>query len=115
MVAYFGDNSTTVFFTSQLPTWTDNSGNATLGVMGAPSDYVFYVGHTRLTYVARDPEGNEDSCVQTIHVKGKASRPGNVVVERLPGMREVSGSIPGSVKQKTLKFEVVLLRLALGT
>ncbi len=29
-------------------------------------------------------------------------RPGSVVVERSPGMREVSGSIPGRVKQKTL-------------
>ncbi len=31
-------------------------------------------------------------------------RPGSVVVERSPGMREVGGSIPGRVKQKTLKF-----------
>ena len=36
-------------------------------------------------------------------------RPGSVVVERLPDMREVGGSIPGCVKQKTLKFEVLLL------
>ncbi len=42
-------------------------------------------------------------------------RPRSVVVERLPGMREVGGSIPGHVKQKTLKFEVLLLCLALGT
>ncbi len=42
-------------------------------------------------------------------------RPGSVVVERLPGMREVGGSIPGRVKQKTLKFEVLLLCLALST
>ncbi len=39
-------------------------------------------------------------------------RPGSVVVERSPGMREVGGSIPGRVKQKTLKFEVLLLCLA---
>ncbi len=42
-------------------------------------------------------------------------RPGSVVVERSPGMREVGGSIPGCVKQKTLKFEVLLLCLALST
>ncbi len=41
-------------------------------------------------------------------------RPGSVVVERSPGMREVGGSIPGRVKQKTLKFEVLLLCLALS-
>ncbi len=44
-----------------------------------------------------------------------APRPGSVVVERSPGMREVGGSIPGRVKQKTLKFEVLLLCLALST
>ncbi len=32
--------------------------------------------------------------------------PGSVVVERSSGMGEVGGSIPGRVKQKTLKFEV---------
>ncbi len=42
-------------------------------------------------------------------------RPGSVVVERSPGMREVGGSIPGRLKQKTLKFEVLLLCLALST
>ena len=42
-------------------------------------------------------------------------RPGSVVVERSPGMREVGGSIPSRVKQKTLKFEVLLLWLALST
>ncbi len=42
-------------------------------------------------------------------------RPGSVVVEHSPGMREVGGSIPGRVKQKTLKFEVLLLSLALST
>ncbi len=42
-------------------------------------------------------------------------RPGSVVVECLPGMREVGGSIPGRVKQKTLEFEVLLLCLALST
>ncbi len=42
-------------------------------------------------------------------------RPGSVVVERSPGMREVGGSIPDRVKQKTLKFEVLLLCLALST
>ncbi len=35
-------------------------------------------------------------------------RPGSVVVERSPGMQEVGGSIPGRIKQKTLKFEVLL-------
>ncbi len=44
----------------------------------------------------------------------KGPRPGSVVVERSPGMREVGGSIPGRVKQKTLKFEVLLLCLALS-
>ncbi len=44
-----------------------------------------------------------------------AQRPGSTVVERSPGMREVGGSIPGRVKQKTLKFEVLLLCLALTT
>ncbi len=42
-------------------------------------------------------------------------RPGSVVVllvvEGSPGMREVGGSIPGRVKQKTLKFEVLLFCL----
>ncbi len=33
-------------------------------------------------------------------------RPGSVVVEHSPGMREFGGSIPGRDKQKTLKFEV---------
>ncbi len=42
-------------------------------------------------------------------------RPGSVVVERSPGMREVGSSIPGRVKQKTLKFEVLPLCLALST
>ncbi len=41
-------------------------------------------------------------------------RPGSVVVERSPGMRDVGGSIPSRVKQKTLKFEVHLLCLALS-
>ncbi len=36
------------------------------------------------------------------------------MVEHLPGMREVGGWIPGCVKQKTLKFEVLLLCLALS-
>ncbi len=40
--------------------------------------------------------------------------PGSVVVGRSPGMREVGGSVPGRVKQKTLKFEVLLLCLALS-
>ncbi len=42
-------------------------------------------------------------------------RPGSVVVERSPSMREVGGSIPGHVKQKTLKFKVLLLCFALST
>ncbi len=37
------------------------------------------------------------------------------MVERSPGMWEVGGSIPGRVKQKTLKFEVLLLCLAFST
>ncbi len=37
------------------------------------------------------------------------------MVEHSPGMREVGGSIPGRVKQKTLKFEVLLRCLVLGT
>ncbi len=36
------------------------------------------------------------------------------MVERSPGMREVGGSIPGRIKPKTLKFEVLLLCLALS-
>ncbi len=44
-----------------------------------------------------------------------APRPGSVVVERSPGMREVGGSIPGRAKQTKLKFEVLLLCLALST
>ncbi len=32
-----------------------------------------------------------------------------------PGMQEVGGSISGRVKQKTLKFEILLLCLALST
>ncbi len=42
-------------------------------------------------------------------------RPGSVVVEHSPGMLEVGGSIPGRVKQNTLKFEVLLLCLAFST
>ena len=42
-------------------------------------------------------------------------RPGSVVVERSPGMQVVGGSIPGRIKQKMLKFEVLLLCLALST
>ncbi len=49
------------------------------------------------------------------HKPANPARPGSVVVERSPGMREVGGSIPGHVKQKTLKFEVLLLCLALST
>ena len=41
-------------------------------------------------------------------------RPGSVVVERSPGMWEVGGSISGRVKQKALKFEVLLLCLPLS-
>ncbi len=41
-------------------------------------------------------------------------RPGSVVVEPSPGMREVGGSIPGRVKQNTLKFEVLVLCLSLS-
>ena len=37
------------------------------------------------------------------------------MVERSTGMQEVGGSIPGRIKQKTLKFEVLLLCLALST
>ncbi len=44
----------------------------------------------------------------------KRPRPGSVVVERSPGVREVGGSIPGRVKQKMLKFDVLLLYLALS-
>ncbi len=36
------------------------------------------------------------------------------MVERSPDIREVGGSIPSRVKQKTLKFEVLLLCLALS-
>ncbi len=39
----------------------------------------------------------------TLHIT--KPRPGSVVVEHSPGMREVGGSIPGRVKQKTLKFQ----------
>ncbi len=42
-------------------------------------------------------------------------RPGSVLVESSPGMREVCGSTPGRVKQNTLKFEVLLLCLTLST
>ncbi len=48
------------------------------------------------------------------HPSQNRPRPGTVVVERSPGMREVGGSIPGRVKQKTLKFDVLLLCLALS-
>ncbi len=43
-----------------------------------------------------------------------ATAAGKVVVEHSPGMQEVGGSIPGHVKQKTLKFEVPVLCLALS-
>ncbi len=41
-------------------------------------------------------------------------QPGSVVVKRSPGMQEVGGSIPGRVKQRTLKFEILLLCLVLS-
>ena len=41
------------------------------------------------------------------------SRPGSVVVERSPGMREIGGPIPGRVKLKTSTFEALLLCLVL--
>ncbi len=41
-------------------------------------------------------------------------RPGSVVLERSPGMWDFVGSIPGRVKQRTLKFEVLILCLALA-
>ena len=49
------------------------------------------------------------------HLINKRTQPGSVVVERSPDMREVGGSIPGHVKQKTLKFEVLRLCLAIST
>ncbi len=42
-------------------------------------------------------------------------RAGSVVVYRSPSMRKDGGSIPGRVKQNTLKFEVLLLCLTLST
>ncbi len=44
-----------------------------------------------------------------------ADRQDSVMVERSPGMPEVSGSISGRVKQKTLKMDGLLLCLALST
>ncbi len=44
----------------------------------------------------------------------KLLRPGSVVVEHSPRMREVGGSIPSHIKQTTLKLEVLLLCLALS-
>ncbi len=41
--------------------------------------------------------------------------PGKVVVERSPGLQEVSALIPGHVKQKTLNFEILLLCSTLST
>ncbi len=43
------------------------------------------------------------------------TRAGSVVVERSHGMREVDGLIHSHVKQKMLKFEVLLLSLVLRT
>ncbi len=54
-------------------------------------------------------------CCRHFSLQVMTPRPGSVVVERSPGIREVGGSIPGRVKQKTLKFEVLLLWLALST
>ncbi len=42
-------------------------------------------------------------------------QPGSVVVENSPGMREVGGLIPSRIRQKTLKFEFLLLCLVLMT
>ncbi len=53
-------------------------------------------------------------CIFDPSVNPKLLRSGSVVVERSPGMQEVGGSIPGRVKQKTLKFEVLLHCLALS-
>ncbi len=71
-----------------------------------------------LSFVATLVPGVLHGTARGVHsgpkTKKLKTRPGSVVVERSPGMREVGGSIPGRVKQKTLKFEVLLLCLALS-
>ncbi len=53
--------------------------------------------------------------MQAVPLLPRVPQTGSVVVEHSPGMWEVGGSIPGHVKQKMLKFEVLLLCLALST
>ncbi len=53
--------------------------------------------------------------VTVIVHQNEPPRPGSVAAEDSLGMWAVGGSIPDCVKQKTLKFEVLLLCLALST
>ncbi len=64
-------------------------------------------------YIGVDVYVLDPFCASLTH--GQSPQPGSVVVERSPGMRKVGGSIPGRIKHKTLKFEVLLLCLALST
>ncbi len=45
-------------------------------------------------------------CPQKVEPDAIVPRPGSVAVERSPGMREVCGSIPGCIKQKTLNLKI---------
>ncbi len=70
---------------------------------------------TRAPTVKYDGAVGLSICYFLLVSDSNTPRPGSVVVERSPGMRDVGCSIPGRVKQKTLKFEVLLLCLALST
>ncbi len=80
---------------------------------------VLYIYRSRkyqdVPYITRFPVGDASYFTTWLfHHKPQLPWPVSVVVERSPGMQEVGGSIPGCIKQKTLKFEVLLLCLALS-
>ena len=70
-VQEWGHNSTVIHYDRQKPQIVDNSGHVTYAIKGAPEDNVFPVGLTILTYEAFDDEGNVESCVRNIVVRGE--------------------------------------------
>jgi len=52
------------------PSVSDNSGNVTWQVGGLSDSWTFAIGHSQMTYEARDLAGNSANCTQNIHVRG---------------------------------------------
>ncbi|PIK49332.1 hypothetical protein BSL78_13791 [Apostichopus japonicus] len=61
-----GQTSGMVFWTP--PTASDNSGESTLNSGGDDPGDVLMLGNTTVTYVAKDPSGNQETCTFTITV-----------------------------------------------